>query len=125
MNWKYDDFVTTFTNWGQPYGSYFYGEHGSLHVDRQGYTMQGFTDQRIKEPRFKRIEVEAPDDYPSLDTSLGNHVRNLLDCIKTREKPVANIDIGFNSTLPTLLALASIKTGKTYGWDGKTAQVIG
>ena len=87
--------------------------------------MQGFTDQRIKEPRFKRIEVEAPDDYPSLDTSLGNHVRNLLDCIKTREKPVANIYIGFNSTLPTLLALLSIKTGKTYGWDGKAAQVIG
>jgi predicted dehydrogenase len=124
VNWRYEDFVVTFTNWGQPYGTYFFGEHGSLHVDREGYTLEPYVEGPQPRARFDRFDREVVEDYPSINTSLGSHVRNFLDCMKSREKPLTNIDIGFNSTLPTLLALLSVKTGKTYTWDGKTAQVV-
>jgi hypothetical protein len=45
-------------------------------------------------------------------------VRNLLDCVKSRQRPVCDIEIGFNSTLPCLLAIVSIKGGRTVKWDG-------
>ncbi len=120
--WEYDDFVMTFANWGLPYGTYLFGENGSLHVDRVGYTMEPWSFRN--KPKFERIDVEVPDDYPSINTSLGDHVRNFLDCMRSREQPVANIDVGFNSTLPTLMALQSIKTGRDYTWDGNAVHAV-
>ena len=52
------------------------------------------------------------EDYP-----LDAHTRNFLDCIKSREKPNSDIEIGYYAALPCILALESIKQGKTLGWD--------
>jgi len=54
------------------------------------------------------------------DTPL--HARNFLDCVKSRQKPNCDIEIGFYSTLPCLLALMAIREGRSYVWDGKTAK---
>jgi hypothetical protein len=46
------------------------------------------------------------------------HIRNFLDCVKSRQRPLADVAIGFNSTLPTLMAIESIKAGgKAIKWD--------
>ena len=55
-------------------------------------------------------------------SATGPHVRNFLDCVKSRQRPVCDIEIGFNSTLPCLLAIVSIKEGRTVKWDGKEAR---
>ncbi|HXB70481.1 MAG TPA: Gfo/Idh/MocA family oxidoreductase [Candidatus Acidoferrales bacterium] len=52
------------------------------------------------------------EDYP-----LDVHTRNFLDCIKSRQKPVAGMEIGYSSALPCLIALESLKQGKPLGWD--------
>jgi hypothetical protein len=50
------------------------------------------------------------------------HIRNFLDAVKSRQKPSCDIETGFMSTLPCLLAIVSVKTGKTVTWDGKEAR---
>lgn len=50
------------------------------------------------------------------------HIRNFLDCVKTRQTPVADIAIGFNSSLPCLLARLALRQGQTVRWDGKSAK---
>jgi hypothetical protein len=52
------------------------------------------------------------EDYP-----LDVHTRNFLDCIKSRQKPNADFEIGYHSALPCLLALESLQAGKPVGWD--------
>jgi predicted dehydrogenase len=52
------------------------------------------------------------EDYP-----LDAHTKNFLDCIKSRQKPVADMEIGYYAALPCLLALESMKQGKPLGWD--------
>ena len=52
------------------------------------------------------------EDYP-----LDAHTRNFLDCVKSRNAPVANMEIGYHSALPCLLALESLKEGKPLTWD--------
>jgi predicted dehydrogenase len=47
------------------------------------------------------------EDYP-----LHVHTRNFLDCIKSRQKPNADMEIGYYAALPCLLALESIKQDK-------------
>jgi hypothetical protein len=57
------------------------------------------------------------------DTAL--HTRNFLDCVKSRQKPICELEIGFYSSLPCLLALMSIQQGgRTIAWDGKTAKPV-
>lgn len=50
------------------------------------------------------------------------HARNFLDCIKSRERPVGDIDVGFHSSLPCLLGLLAIQQGRTFAWDGNAAK---
>ena len=45
-----------------------------------------------------------------------------IDAVKSRQKPICDIEIGFNSALPCLLAIVSVKTGRTVRWDGKAAR---
>jgi hypothetical protein len=52
------------------------------------------------------------EDYP-----LDVHTRNFLDCVKSRRKPNADMDIGYHSALPCLLALESLQQGRALGWD--------
>ena len=55
------------------------------------------------------------EDYP-----LDVHTRNFLDCIKSRQKPNAEFEIGYYAALPCLLALESLqKGGKPLGWDAQ------
>lgn len=52
------------------------------------------------------------------------HTRNFLDCIKSRQLPVGDIDIGFHSSLPCLLGLLAIQQGRTIAWDGNAAKAV-
>jgi predicted dehydrogenase len=52
------------------------------------------------------------EDYP-----LDVHTRNFLDCMKSRKKPNADMEIGYHAALPCLLALEAIQQGKVLGWD--------
>jgi hypothetical protein len=52
------------------------------------------------------------EDYP-----LDVHTRNFLDCVKSRQKPNADMEIGYHSALPCLLALESLEQGRSLGWD--------
>ena len=42
---------------------------------------------------------------------------NFLDCMKSRQKPAADMEIGYHAALPCLLALEALHQGKTLGWD--------
>jgi predicted dehydrogenase len=54
------------------------------------------------------------EDYP-----LDAHVQNFLACMASRQKPNADMEIGYHAALPALLALESLKTGKILGWDAQ------
>lgn len=131
--WQYDNFVMSFTNVVPPggapsaQGNWFYGERGVLHVNRSGYQVWP-VQRRGPEapgppgpPPIEAKSVEVKEDYQN-DPDTTAHARNFLDCIKSRQKPVCDIEIGFNSTLPTLIALLAIQQGKTFTWDGRSAR---
>jgi hypothetical protein len=51
----------------------------------------------------------------------SGHVRNFLDCVRSRQEPLTGIETGFYSTLPLLLGVMALRYGKMYTWDGKQA----
>ena len=57
--------------------------------------------------------------------AIRGHMVDLLRCIETRGKPVADIEQGHISTASCILANMSLQLGRSLTWDPKTHKVVG
>jgi len=62
-------------------------------------------------------QVDPEQNVPGERGSEVIHVRNFLDCVKSRQKPTAEFEIGFHSTLPCLLGRLSVQQQRAVIWD--------
>jgi predicted dehydrogenase len=88
------------------FGIAFYGEHGTLLVDARNW--------RIEDPDG---DLKPAESTPA-SGGQAPHIQNFLDCIKTREKPNADIEIGHLSTRLCHLANIAHRTGRRLTFDG-------
>jgi predicted dehydrogenase len=134
VSWQYDKFVMSFSNvsvynpeFGTQ-GNYFYGPRGSLQVHRGGYQVRPSQQRRLPgapepPPPIESRLVRFAENYED-DPDTVAHTRNFLDCVKSRQRPVTDIEIGFNSTLPCLLGILAIRQGRSFTWDGRAAKAV-
>ncbi len=132
VSWQYDGVVMSFTNavptdpdFGAQ-GTYFYGPKGCLHVHRSGYQVRPTPPPRRvagapEPPPPIEARLVRNDENYSNDPSTIAQCRDFLDCVRSRRRPVGDIEIGFHSTLPCLLGLLAIREGRPYGWNGSAA----
>ncbi len=73
--------------WGKTYGVAFVGDNGTIVADRGGYDLH-------PEYRNDTNQTEAKTLSGSSDAH-GSHVRNFLDCIKSRETPSCTPEMGY------------------------------
>ncbi len=102
-----------------PYGEIeMRGTKGTVYVDGRGYHVVPERGGQFQDrtPRMDPEEVQATGDNRNL-TAL--HARNFLDCMKTREKPNADVEIGHRSTSFSLMSNISLKVGKRLLWDAE------
>jgi predicted dehydrogenase len=93
---------------GGPDGCFFTGTKGTLHITRG--TLRSDPEAIVKEPLGKD-EVHLPE-------SPGHH-RNWIDCIRSRKRPVADVEIGARSVTVCHLGNIAYWTGKKLRWDPK------
>src|SRR5258708_26624674 len=53
------------------------------------------------------------------------HVRNFLDCIKSRQRPVSDVEDGHRTTTACHLANLSLRLGRKLKWDAAKEEIIG
>lgn len=114
---EYDGFTVLFQSnaygAGMPeYGITFYGEKGKLFVNRNRYE---FT------PPGKGAQPEVKK-FPGDITA--DHVRNFLDCCKSRKRPNADPAIASISILPPLLAVQSYEEQRRLRFDPVRLEVL-
>jgi predicted dehydrogenase len=122
MSWKFDGFVATYALRDDMW-NHFYGERGIVSVNRSLLRSTLFGSRNAK-PEVKEARVIDPgfeNLTPRPNAGDAVHVRNFLDCVRSRQKPNADAESAGQSTIVCLLAAQSIETGKTYRWDGKKA----
>jgi predicted dehydrogenase len=129
--WQYPNFVANYSTRSDTLGTYLWGDDGVLFVNRNGYTVRPTRDWRGRggKPPFEEKKVALHDEprngEASFESDAGRHILNFLDCIKTRKRPVCDIEIGAYSTIPTLMGGLSIRNGgKTIAWKGHGAAVL-
>ena len=159
--WQFDNYIMSFANdvfprpnFADPkgpdiegWGVYFYGNNGTLQVNRMGYALRpnvGQTRNRVPpEPApgatatapgggrgggrgggGQAVEMNVyinPRGGVEEDYPLHAHTRDFLDKLKAKNRKTnASMDVGYNSALPALLALEAMKENKVLGWDPAT-----
>jgi hypothetical protein len=68
--------------------------------------------------------TEPKETWPVEDESAA-HVKNWLDCCKSRKATAAQIDVGHKAAIPAHLANLSYRSGKRIHWDAERQEVIG
>ena len=100
--------------YSRQHGLGFVGENGTLVIDRSGWEV-------IPEVVNKVTRMEAVALQKGTGGGLNNHVRNFLDCIKTRDPNTnANIEIGAHIAKFSQLGNIAYRSGKKLVWDGNS-----
>jgi predicted dehydrogenase len=121
----------------------FCGSKGDLVISRSGFTVTG--DKKIPPenaaPLFssstpvglpKRVDRPAEFWTTNLEDRTGNareqlrlHVRNFLDCVKSRKEPIADLEAGHRVATVCHLANLALKLKRTIRWDAEREEIIG
>jgi predicted dehydrogenase len=111
---------------GHDYGILFCGTDGSLLLDRSGYEV--IPDKVVLPYGIKLVHgdrlLRKIDLKPESVTKGGDgqdaHVRNFLDCMKSRVLPTCDIEIAHRSTNTCHLGNIAYKLGRKLEWDVET-----
>jgi len=106
------------------HGVAFVGENGTLVIDRGGWEVYPETDRIDKRLReYKAMGVPRQnagrEEYHLL------HVKDFLDCMRTRERPRSDVEIGHDSMIACHLGNMTQRLGRMIRWDVEKEQVIG
>jgi predicted dehydrogenase len=123
-------------------GLEFFGTKGSLVISRSGFEV--FPDMKSNPanaiPVFKGHPaggpvheasvkpepwIQAVKESGSSDQQLDLHVRNFVDCIKSRARPIADVEGGHRTTTTCHLANLSLRLGRKLKWNPQTEDVVG
>ncbi|MBL7111854.1 MAG: Gfo/Idh/MocA family oxidoreductase [Bacteroidales bacterium] len=95
------------------HGVSYIGEHGTLQVDRDGWQVLPDWDSKGNLEMDPIPYTKRTGDASGLDM----HVENFLKCMKTREKPNADVEIGAHIAKIAHLGNIAYKTGRKVYWD--------
>src|ERR1035441_2709015 len=79
--------------------------------------------RKTKRERFLE-EMEQPEPWVEAIKEPGSsaqqfdlHARNFLDCVKSRQRPIADVEGGHQTTTACHLANLSLRLGRKLKWD--------
>jgi predicted dehydrogenase len=92
---------------------------------------RGTLDAKSLSPRAKWVvsgegsgeadKVQEPIEVPEPETP--HHMKNFLDCIRTRQQPVAPIDAGFHHSVAVIMADEALTTGRRVVYDPSRREI--
>ena len=117
---KSGGFVCTYENrecnaqgWnGQDYGTLFHGADATLYINREYFEI---TPEKGKNVEARRVKNE--------NKQGETHARNFLDCVKSRQRPTSDIEIGHRSTTTCLLGNVALRSGHRIVWNAETEKI--
>ncbi len=106
----------------RPNGIALYGTQGTLYLDRIGLEvypeLEPGSRRAGSEPRFRmpRKREAARDETEA-------HLRNFIECVRSRERPVADAEIGHRSAIIPHLGNIAYRSGGGLKWDGEREEI--
>jgi predicted dehydrogenase len=115
-----------------PWGATFYGDRGTLKASVMSYDFTPATKGGTPIHEDVTYELEQfPEDKTERDLerhvapAIRGQMKDFLNCIASRGKPVADIEEGYMSASACILANLSLQLGRTLTWDHAKGIVAG
>lgn len=98
-----------------PGGVTFIGSRGRISVNRGQLKTEPVELAKTSLDDSKLVQLYRSED----------HTRNFLDCMRSRELPICDVEIGHRSATVCHLANIAVRTGRKVQWDPKKEQIVG
>jgi predicted dehydrogenase len=100
---------------GRSWGIEWNGTEGTIFLNDEGWEIRTERKQANLDSQRK---PGSPDPRPA-------HVRNFLDCVKSRRQPVLNVEVGHHVSTVAHLGNIAYRTGRKLNWDAQKEKIIG
>jgi predicted dehydrogenase len=100
------------------HGVAFTGTDATLILDTSGWEV-------IAEPKKRTSVVEMKKRAIVDEKVRADHAGNFLDCIRSRQKPVENLDIGHHVSTVAHLGNLALRSRSRVEWDGEAGRAVG
>jgi predicted dehydrogenase len=113
----------------------YYSNGGELNLNTNMVSPKGgltkrFADEMKMEPfllpeqTLSAVEKVAVSANTGGDNLTSNHVRNWMECIRSRKQPNAPVEAGYSHSIATIMTNAAVHTGLKVTFDEKTQEVM-
>jgi len=71
-----------------------------------------------------RGNTEPPDSDSKADATVVAHMRNWLECLRSRKAPIADVQAGYNHSVALCMTIAALHSGKRASFDDAKQEVV-
>jgi predicted dehydrogenase len=129
VTYEFPGFVCTYENrlansnslFGKGYGIVFHGTDATMFLDRDGYEI--YPENTASARANQKLQL-AEKKVKRTDDGLANHVTNMLECIKSRQRPANDIEDGHHSSTTALLANVALLSKRRIVWDPAAQKLV-
>lgn len=90
----------------------FHGTKGTLSIIRNGFTIAPETWRKKEKPEIEPVQVKGdPNEAQTL------HIRNFIDCMRSRQRPIADVEEGHLTATMCHLGNIATRLGRALQWD--------
>lgn len=120
INLKYPGGITMVIAGGYPdirQGTKWIGTDGWVWVSRGGFEASNsdWVEMQRLPDQLRKIKLPISTD----------HIRNFLDCVKSRQKTITPVEVAHHSTIPGHLGLIAMLVGRKIKWDARNERIVG
>lgn len=95
----------------------FHGSKARLDVGREAYRLYAETSSPVLTPEKEDVRVG------SFVPATRDHIRNFLECVRTRQEPNAPVEGGLATAIVLCMTLDSLRAGRRLRWNAQTRRV--
>jgi predicted dehydrogenase len=89
----------------------FHGSAARLDMGREGYSLYPESQELDMKPT---VAVRQPGTF---NRAVRDHIRNFLECMRTRQDPNATVEMGHATNIVLVMALESLRSGRRVRWN--------
>lgn len=98
----------------------FHGTKGTLSIMRNGFTIEPETWRKRDKPEVEPMQVKG-----DANEAQTLHMRNFVDCIKSRERPIADVEEGHQTAIMCHLGNIATRLQRSLKWDIEKETFLG
>jgi hypothetical protein len=127
-------YSSRFTNSAGGTKELYYSNGGMLNLDTNKITPEGGLRERDAAAMKLPANLLEPFDLPQMkletaadtggDPMTSMHMRNWMECVRSRKQPNANVVAGYNHAVACIMCTAALRTGEKASFDEAKQEVL-